>query len=308
MRLDQMFPDKNLRAQDLLDYNPAGTYATIAGVASQIFPGDNGEPEISHSIRFVEFKKPMRLNKSNATTLYERWSDSEDWVGKVVLIKGFETRIADQSSKGKMKTIWMFVVELAPEGARPVLPPNTDITAIKLEVEGGHRKAPPGSTLLALGPAAPPPPAAPLPKFGADAAEKMHAQIKLRGKTFDDMLRWLYLHENATYNMIYGNEAADFPGEAKPGIFNFLKAMVPPPPGMDSTTGEIPPPPPAPAVPPPAAPTTPAPAAASSASAPFAPSGRKSVTNLADENGIPAELSQPVKPLPPPPGEIDVPF
>lgn len=89
MKLSQMFPSKYLIADDL---QPSGfTLVTIEEVDwldVSAYKDSPDEPDASYLLRFREFRKPMRLNKTNAHIIADvlKSDETNDWIGRQVRI------------------------------------------------------------------------------------------------------------------------------------------------------------------------------------------------------------------------------
>ncbi len=236
MRMDQMFPSRTLAAKDVYDFNPAGITVTIAGVATEVGTDPRTkQPYSSFKIQFVELKKPMNLNKTNAAVLFAQWSDSDDWIGKIVHIQGVQSVMTDiVNNVPVQKQIYVWSVSIANQQARPLLPPNTDITAIAAEVEGGTRKPPPGCVLRALGSGSGDEPLS-LPAsrdirpIGPDIAKKLVAQLKLKSTNFDQMLKWLRANDADAATAMSGVELHEIPAWTLASAKYYMDSLNMPP-------------------------------------------------------------------------------
>ena len=246
MRRNQMFPQRFLSAADVQAYNPVGAVVTVQGVIEEVF-GEKGKEEVVFFLKFVELKKPYRLNKTNADALFAEVDDTDNWIGKRLRITPFNTTVTDKDAKGRAirKEVVSASLQFVADSVPVVLPPNTDLTEYAYEVDNNLRKPLPGAAPRALPPIPPPPALASTEPIGPLAAAAFLKHIRAVGKVFDDFLRYAHAKDQAIYAQAYGKEISEIPSSVRPMMREFLASLgvktgadVPPPP---------PPPPPAPA-------------------------------------------------------------
>lgn len=82
--INQMIESKYLKQADV----EAETEVTIVKVGQINVAKEDEQPDMKWAVRFQEFKKPMVLNSTNIQLLAKACDseDSEDWVGKKVVI------------------------------------------------------------------------------------------------------------------------------------------------------------------------------------------------------------------------------
>jgi hypothetical protein len=256
MRRNQMFPQRFLSAADVQQYNPIGVVVTVQGVIQEVF-GKKGQEEIVFFLKFLELRKPYKLNKTNADALFAEVDDTDDWIGKKLRITPFDTYFTDQDKNGRAirKEVTTASLQFVADNTPSPLPPNTDLTEYGYEVDHGIRKPLPGAAPRAALPSAPPPPppppAAPEEPIGQPKADAFLKHIRAVSKTFDDFLRFAYAQDQSVYAKAYGKEIADIPQSVLPMMRAFMATL-----GLKTGADVAPPSPPPPPPPPPSSDTS----------------------------------------------------
>jgi hypothetical protein len=77
------------------------TRTTIAAVDREIFDRPDGRSEAKATLTFKDFTKPMVTNKTNASSLANRFGKNfADWVGKPVLVRPEMTSFGGKPVRG----------------------------------------------------------------------------------------------------------------------------------------------------------------------------------------------------------------
>lgn len=208
MYLQQMFPKASLDAADLKATFPNGVIVTIESVDAKTFEAKNpGEAEIGYYLKVREFKKPFKLNKSNAMAIADLLGsqNTDDWFGKTINLRAIDYRITDRQS-GQKKIIAIFDVDMLLPTSPPHLQPNRDIT---------------GAFAMLQSPTALPQNAAFAPKhdftflpptsdrIGIDKAVEMVAAFNERDRTTPDFVK--HLESLGLEDLVRGKETPDWP-------------------------------------------------------------------------------------------------
>lgn len=130
MHLSQMFPKKTLDAEDLRAFAPTGAIVTIEQIDYKTLESRSmGEPEIAYYVKTREFRKPFKLNKTNAFAIAQvlGTEETKQWVGQTVRLMPAQISVTDRAD-GKRKKIWTFDVDMMRPTEAPSLAPGTDIT------------------------------------------------------------------------------------------------------------------------------------------------------------------------------------
>lgn len=185
MRLNQMWPSKTLDARDLHAFCPDGCVVTIEAIDYKVYD-NGGDNEVAYYLYTSEFKKPFRLNKTNAITIGDQLGseETEDWRGKHIKIRPLMKVVPDRNGGGRKKEIWVIDVDLVPARTPPTLPATKqDITGVSSSHQPPHRPQlgqPIGGAEGAASAMSP---------IGIETAAKMWSALKERGKTFGDFLQ-----------------------------------------------------------------------------------------------------------------------
>lgn len=186
MRLNQMWPSKTLDARDLHAFCPEGCVVTIEVIDYKVFD-NSGESEVAYFLYTAEFKKPFRLNKTNAITIGDQLGseETEEWRGKYIRIRPLMKIVPDRNGGGRKKEIWVIDVDLLPARTPPTLPATKqDITGVSASHQPPQFRPslgqPVGGAEGAAGAMSP---------IGVETAVKMWAALKERGKSLGDFLQ-----------------------------------------------------------------------------------------------------------------------
>lgn len=245
MRREQMFPPKHLSGSELLDYNPNGAIVTIEAVTFETIRSPRpGEPGIVYYLKFIEFKKTMKLTKFNAGVCFDTLGeDTEFWLGKIVRI--FPIQILLPSSDGTQRPFWVINIDLMRPTTKPVLPPNSDITGYSANVaQHGQRAMLPGAAPRAALPAPAPKPEPErftLARIGAAAANAFLAAAKAKGLNGDHFIAWLRIRDFDAFTHVHGRFVEDWSSELIPLMRSFLggEPAEPKQDVVDFGTGEV---------------------------------------------------------------------
>lgn len=205
MRLNQMFPSKTLDARDLHALCPTGCIVDIESIDYKVFD-NGGQNEVAYYLYTAQFKKPFRLNKTNAITIGDQLGtdETEEWRGKTIRIRPLMKVVPSLDGGGRKKEIWVIDVDLLPARGPATLPATKqDITGLSSSHQP-HRPAlgqPVGAPAEGAASAMTP--------IGLDTAAKMWAALKERGKTFGDFLE--HAKGIGADHLVAGKMPPDFP-------------------------------------------------------------------------------------------------
>lgn len=204
-RIREMFPSKFLQPEDLPVGKP--TVVTIREVyPEQAKRNAAGELEAEWTIRFAEYRKPMKLKAINARAIADvlGTEETDDWVDQTIGI--FPTQVPVH---GKMVPV--INVDIMKPQTRPAL------------TEKNVDKRP----------------------IGADAVARFLAHCKQYGGSFDGFMAHLKRHSPEGLVMAFGVELADLPRclahEMKIYLDSLVPQQAPAVEGdvVDQTTGEV---------------------------------------------------------------------
>lgn len=222
MRINQMWPSRTLDAHDLAAFCPGGCVVTIEAVDYKLFNNDGGEPEPVWFMYTAQFKKPFRLNKSNAMTIADQLGSDEtdDWRGKHIRIRPFPKMVVDRDTKRK-KEIWVIDVDLLPADGPPTLPPiKQDITGLAPANKRAGLPATAGIThqpqLAQPGQGA----AGVMTPIGADTAASLCGAIHERARTVDEF--FAYCRANHLDQLVVGKIPPEWPAAILPAARAFV--------------------------------------------------------------------------------------
>ncbi len=94
MKRDEMLPSKFLKWQDL---KGSERKVTIKDVVEEEV---GMEKEKEFVMSFVDKDKKMIMNSTNKNALFDVWEDSDDWVGKEIILFAVETSFGGKACKG----------------------------------------------------------------------------------------------------------------------------------------------------------------------------------------------------------------
>lgn len=207
MRLNQMFPKQTLDAEDLNAYSPTGAVVTIEHIDYKTVEANEiGEAGLAYYVKFREFKKPVRLNKTNAYAIGDLLGsdDTDNWVGKTVNLLPVQIAVTDRSTK-KRKRIWTFDIDAMAPQTPPRLGPNTDITG-----QAAYLRGPNGGPSLPPAGRAPIDPAqGELTPIGVDVAAQVVATFRERGQSVETFLR--HMGSVGMADLIHGKAPPEWP-------------------------------------------------------------------------------------------------
>lgn len=195
----EMFPSKFLQPEDLEPGKP--TVVTIRDVYAEAFKRNtSGDAEAEWTIRFAEFRKPMKLKAINARTIADVLGTdrTEDWIDETVGI--FPTQVQVHG-----KLIPVINVDILKPQSRPAL------TGSKVD------KTP----------------------IGEAAATRFAEHIKRAGGTFDLFLAWLKQNHPDGLALAFGVAIPDLPRALVPAMKEYLDSIAGKTEVIDAGTGEV---------------------------------------------------------------------
>lgn len=205
MKLGQMFPSKYLSSSDV----PPGAFTTVTiaevdWIDVSMHKDSPDDPDAAYILKFREFKKPMKLNRTNANVIASvlRTDETDEWIGRQVRIFPTQVQFGGQ-------TYPVIRVDINPVHGIGLPPRN------------------PGATL------APPANASSLPAtfdtkpIGQKNAANFMAALAEQGKRTDDFLRWAKLCEREIHDLCYGREINDWPRGGATLMQRYLREIPP---------------------------------------------------------------------------------
>lgn len=201
MKLSQMFPSKYLSAEDL---GSAGfvlvTIRAVDWIDVSMHKDKPDDPDAAYIVQFEEFKKPMKLNRTNANMVAEvlKTDETDEWIGRRVRI--FPTRVTFGG-----QTFPVIRVDFNPVHGIG-LPP-------KAAAQPGYPVGRPAAAPFDVKP------------VGEKNAAAFCSALAEQGKKPDDFLRWAKLNERDVHDRCFGNEMADWPRGAAPLMQRYLRKV-----------------------------------------------------------------------------------
>lgn len=205
MKLGQMFPSKYLAASDL----EAGkfmlvTIAEIDWIDVSMHKDSPDDPDAAYIMKLREFKKPMKLNRTNANTIATvlKSDDTDDWAGRQIRIFPTQAQFGNQ-------TFPVIRVDFNPVHGGALPPRN------------------PGATLASPATASSLPATFDTKPVGQKNAAAFMAALAEQGKRTDDFLRWAKLCEREIHDLCYGREINDWPRGGATLMQRYLREIPP---------------------------------------------------------------------------------
>lgn len=231
MHLSHMFPSKTLNGQDFVAaLGPATHILTIEGITEKVFEQSrSGELEVAFYVKFRQFKKPIKLNQSNAWAIADAVGsqDSDEWIGKNIQICAYSKSIVENTGgRPTKKVIWVFDIIAEPPTQPPVALVGQDITGHAEQVRKGL--AQPGHLLRSLPAAgAPTPPPQDLGTLGIDTALKIANELHIRNRTIEDAAKYLGTAAPQIAQAITGKLLPFWPSAAKAWVWQMCRDLPP---------------------------------------------------------------------------------
>lgn len=164
--ITHMFPKRTLDSADFgAALGPGWHTLRIVGITDKTFENSKtGEQELTYFVQFAQFRKPVRLNQTNAFAVVDATgeSNSDNWIGKLVQVQAYEKEITENSGgRPRKKRIWVIDFrEKAPDTPEVQLH-NADVTGQAIAVNkglaasGAYLRLPAGSPMPAPSPTSP---------------------------------------------------------------------------------------------------------------------------------------------------------
>jgi hypothetical protein len=210
-----MFPKKTLDAQDFIAALGHGRHTlTIELLFDKSFDKD-GDTEVVWYVKFSQFKKPIKLNMSNAYAVGDALGtqDTSEWIGKSIEVVAYQKSITENTGgRPTKKMIWIFDILPERPQSKPLPFYEKDITGATLDVQKGLQQ--PGFLLKALpaGQASQPSgPAAAPGTIGEEMALKLMDGLQRKGRTVEDLINHIRKTNAALADACQGRTPPNWP-------------------------------------------------------------------------------------------------
>ena len=222
---------KKAYAIDPLDLpNPQGTVVQIVGVDTEyaVFVENGVSVErAQHILRLHGWRLPLRLNNTKVDSLVAILGPETDlWIGRKVVLTAVPITTYGQTKLG------VAIVPL--QGDQPVTNVPEHMLAAPRAGQGrpglaggvrGHAGSLPASPLQQL--AQPPAPARNTTPLGEERAVQLLVQLRVRNRSWDDMLKAMKALHQDVYEAMSGTDPAGVPEWCAKAIADYLRSFEP---------------------------------------------------------------------------------